>query len=233
MITQQISTSHIGHVLIVVLIAVTQIKAQQWYDISKDDILSQTRFNTALSVADDANGNLVVVATLNNFGCSKAANAQNHFAVFLKENFPEMSGQWDRIRYTMEFRGSSACWSILGNMGYGNWGQSGISDLGLYEFNVDDGDVVIANSLTYGAWNGETRRCDNNAANFFHGQYGAGYKGSIRVEQRRNMATGNVGIGSGYSCTRVGSKVTYKNIQVQIPDPTPAPTSMVICVFCM
>ena len=197
-----------------------------WYDVASSDILTTSTRNVALDTSDDSNGHLVISAILQSLGCGNALGA-NNFAVFFKDIFVS---SWDRIRFTMEFTGASSCWSILGDT---RWGEFDVTSLGLYEFDVNDGDVVEAVDLEYGSWSGESERCDNAAFNFFHAYHEAigqsEYRGYIEVEQRRNMSEEKAGLGSGYSCTQVGSMIRYKDIQVCkheiTSDPTYAPSS--------
>ena len=186
----------------------TASQSLEWLPITSTDILSTSSRNASINVyTNDTDNSLIIEGTLESAVCGDTD--PSNFAVYFDDNSNQ---KWQRIRYTIEFvSGSSSCWSILGSTTVGGFN---VTNLGLYEFNVADGDVLISNSLTYGSWNGETTRCDDAADNFLHSQYGTGYKGSIRVEQRRNMSAPVAGIGSGYSCAAFGSIVRYKDIQV-------------------
>merc|ERR1711897_58850 len=95
----------------------------------------------------------------------------------------------------------SSCWSILGD-------TDAAPEHGLFGLKtIDDG-------LSYGNWDGEKRRCDNEVDNFLHVKHGNGHKGYLTVEQQRDINVDQAGIASGFSCTHVGSVVRFKDISV-------------------
>jgi len=169
------------------------LRDPKWHEITTDDIDNTLTIFTDLALYNDENNRLNIDATLKERGCG---GDQSSFAVY----FDDIDGQkWHSIDYTMEFvSGASSCWSILGNTHYGDFE---VDSLGIYEFDVTEGDDLIFSELSYGEWDDEIRRCDNELDNFFHLKHGKGYKGYIRVEQRRDLSTSPAGIGSGYSCT--------------------------------
>merc|ERR1712154_503960 len=169
-----------------------------WVAITKDDITSTIASNVDVNAYNDADGHLVVDGTLQARGCGSGDKI--NFGVLLADS----SAKWSKIRYTMEFvSGSSSCWYILGNNG-----KLENVNYGLLEFNV------IEDKLSYGDWNGETSRCDNEKDNFLHVKHGRGYKGYLTVEQMRDLNVENAGIGSRFSCIKVPTVVRYKDISV-------------------
>jgi len=178
-----------------------------WHDITSSDVRKPYSNNVDLVLLDDEDGHLIVDGTLKKRGCGDGES--NAFSVLVE---PFDDKPWHFIEYTMEFvEGSSSCWSILGNTHYGEF----LGDnLGLHKFDIDEGDIVIFNELSFGDWQGETIRCDNELDNFLNGKHGHGYKGSIRVRQRRDFNEVRGYIGSGYSCTKIGTIVRYKDIRV-------------------
>jgi hypothetical protein len=190
-----------------------------WYDVSAEHITAKSESGVSSNYYNDGSGHLVIEADIENRGCG---GPESHIFAFISDSVDgDELTRWTRIRYTMSFAGSSSCWSILGDTVYGDW-PSNLQHTGLYEFNpkrvpaVRNPDILIANNLKYGSWDGESVACDNEASNFWHPQHGSGDKGSIRVEQTRDIRRFfHAGIGSGHSCSDVGTtKVTYSDIQV-------------------
>merc|ERR1712154_220409 len=182
-------------------IVISEFKPKQrdeWVAITKNDITSTIASNVDVKTYNDADGHLVVDGTLQARGCGSGDKI--NFGVLLADS----SAKWRKIRYTMEFvSGSSSCWSILGDNG-----KLENVNYGLLEFNV------IEDKLSYGDWNGETSRCDNEKDNFLHVKHGRGYKGYLTVEQMRDLNVENAGIGSRFSCIKVPTVVRYKDISV-------------------
>jgi len=180
-------------------IVISEFKPKQrdeWIAITKDDITSTIASNVDVKTYNDADGHLVVDGTLQARGCGSGDKI--NFGVLLADS----SAKWRKIRYTMEFvSGSSSCWSILGD-------TDAAPDHGLF------GLKTIDNGLSYGNWDGETRRCDNEMDNFLHVKHGNGHKGYLTVEQQRDINVNQAGIASGFSCTHVGSVVRFKDIYV-------------------
>lgn len=177
---------------------------RDWVRITKNDISQTLAVNSDVKTYNDANGGLVVEGTINNYGCGKEQSS--HFGVLLADSFDP---KWNAIRYTIEFvSGFSSCWSILGDTKYG-----GNKDLGLQlgEFDIIEDALVVPGG---GSFDGKNVRCDGDADNFLHGQHGDGYRGYLVVEQKRDMSAKSAGIGSGYSCTKRGTVIRYKDISV-------------------
>jgi len=195
-----------------------------WHEITAADINKASPINAGLDIFEDENDHLVIDGTLKERGCG---DEQSGFAVF----FDEIDGKkWHSIEYTMEFiTGAFSCWSFFGNTHYGNFE---VDSLGIFEFDAKEGDEVIFNELSYGEWDGETRRCDNEANNPFHGQHHGKWtnKGTIRVEQRRDMSASQAGIGAGFSCVQVGTIVRFKDIRVAYYDDDGNTDSTVSCL---
>eukprot|EP01084_Bolivina_argentea_P107712 192563_1 len=176
----------------------------QWCNVTEDDITSKHELgvNTTYS-----NENLVIDAIITNYGCGEQ---QSHIFVFINDF---LANKWIKIRYKIEFWGSSICWSILGNTYYGDFENN--FNTGLYSFDVTKGDSIISNQLLYGSWNGSNQTCNNDTSNFWQFTVSGEYKGSIIVEQRRNINAFRAGIGSGHSCSNIDvSKVRFSDIKV-------------------
>eukprot|EP01083_Nonionella_stella_P238315 835179_1 len=142
--------------------------------------------------SDAVTGNLVITANIFEFGCGSTQDT-NVFAFISNGIDGNPYTKWDKIRYTMQFWGISACWSILGNTHYFRNDELKTTGGGLIEFDIAQ-DKVLTNTLFYGAWNGETIRCDGQPENFWivTPNFG-GYRGAITVEQRRNKDVTNAG----------------------------------------
>jgi len=183
-----------------------------WLPVAKNDIVSTISSHVDFNSYNDADGHLVFEGTLRAVGCGSGDKI--YFGAFFDNMVSKCSaengcrlGQWTKIMYTMEFvSGSSSCWSMLGHNGRGLEDV----DFGLLEFNV------IEDKLSKGNWNGETARCDNVKDNFLHARNGKGNKGTLTVQQKRDLSVDDAGIGSAFSCTHVGSVVRYKDIYVYL-----------------
>ena len=186
-------------------------KGYAWQDVLLSDVLSTPYRGMDRRLSEDEQGKLIVEGTVLR-GYEGCGGPNSYLAVFIDDG--AFVTPWERIRYTMEFEGASSCWSILGNTGRGAFESDGIYSLGVYENDVN----IINNNLRYGSWSGESWRCDNLDANFFHPDHGqSGDKGWIRVEQGRDLSADQAGFGVGLSCTitDVGdTKVRFSDIQI-------------------
>eukprot|EP01084_Bolivina_argentea_P183077 315973_1 len=194
-------------------IVITSGEEYQWCMVQSSDVTSKQEKGVHSSFSSD--GNLVIDATILNRGCG---GTDSHIFAFISDDIDENEfTKWSRIKYTMQFWGSSSCWSILGDTVYGfEIPFDGTFNSGLHIFDPTQNDSIISNDLLYGNYSGQNRTCNNEPSNFWHSLHEhTGYKGSITVEQRRDMNATTAAIGSGHSCSIPSiTKIRYSDIQV-------------------
>eukprot|EP01083_Nonionella_stella_P019305 53685_1 len=198
----------------------------QWYQVAEGDITSILELGvTRLSSSSGADASFEIEERITNHGCGLGPESHVFFAVS-DEVDGDPSTKWDKITYSIEFWGLTDCWSLFGGSDLGDWPTDFTT--GLIEFDKTI-DTVLSNNLLYGSWNGEVNFCGAaDSSNFWDGTHGDGYKGLIRIEQRRDINELVAGIGSGHSCTGVGtvdSRIHYHDIMVGYKIPTTSPTN--------
>jgi len=183
-----------------------------WHDVSSSDIAYTSYGGATIDISDDDQSRLVFEGTVKSgyTGCGSKPRAS--MAVFIDDSaFP---ASWERVRYTMQFYGHSACYSLFGDTTSFN-DDAKPTTLGLIEDSVQ----IIDNALIYGAFGSEglkaeVYRCDNDEdVNFFREEI-LGPRGYIRVQQSREPGT-QAGLGFGLSCSWAKSSVRFSNIQVE------------------
>jgi len=179
--------------------------ATTWQRITDVGQLDVSSLGTEIKYLNDGDGSLRIALSFENYGCGDTAN---FFAALITDSSGEST--WDRIRYRMDFYGTTICYSIFDNTWYGDspWSGDNIcggngQKFGLFPFdhNID----LIENGLTIGdAWTGRTRHCGGDTAdNLWIGDEGGhrNYDGFVKVELRRNPVFEKSGLYVGASCT--------------------------------
>eukprot|EP01083_Nonionella_stella_P081307 223879_1 len=204
----------------------------EWYNVTESNIISILEVGvTRLTASSGPDQKFEIKERITNYGCGNYPESRV-FVSISDDVDGDPFTKWDKIRYSIQFWGSSECWSLFGNKGYGRPWPTDFS-MGLVEFDKDI-DTIISNDLLYGSWNGEdaesTVYCDGGGSNFWSTVHGrAGYKGAIRIEQRRDMNASVAGIGGGYSCSAIddgGDPMTrYYDIMIGYKIQTTSPSA--------
>ncbi len=181
-----------------------------WMLVTPAMIREQSERNVTVTQGTDPNGGLTMTVYANAAGCG---GPDSGHVFTLEDVIP-----WTRIRYYEQFVGSGSCWAVFGHHAYQPALQQNTHIFVLGQDTIRD-QLRMGGSQGH-AFDGITRRCDNEAENYWHGRNGSGER-HARVILRRNDPDLPAGLGTGGSCMSVAAgtssptRWTYSSVWVR------------------